>query len=620
MRELTMSELHLELENVGGIERREITLTEGPTFIQGPNATNKSSFLKGLLFALGARTVPIRSGADEARAVLSVGDERIERIARRTDGGVETSGEAWITDPDDVTLLERFAALLETNALRSAVARNEDVESLLKEPMDIEALEDERAAKMRRKRELTDEVESAGDVGERLADRERELEGKRERLDEFEERLEDLYDRQETTDSDVDDELQELREERADLRSEESECETQIDQLESAIDRLEERKAEIEAELDETRETVEEADLETLKRERETVRSELDDVARRLEVLQSVLTANREMLDSEFTGALGRETGLMGDEVTCWTCGRSAPVEDLEETVEELTALVEEDKRRKREREPEIDELTERIEEVRRSETQLQELEAEKRDLDQKLENRRDSLAERRDQLRTLRDRLEELDEEISERAADQRSAQSELTDDIEETRVEIQTLRQEIDRLEETCESLRETRAELQRKREEIETLSEEITALTDRIENLESELREVFNGTMDELLEALEFERIERVWLDGEFELVIAREVDGRLQEDTIEHLAESEREMIGLVLALAGFVTYDVDEVTPVLALDSLGAFDEARTRRLVDYFADETDYLIATVHPESTVDPTFDTVTFEPPVQQ
>ncbi|OLZ39179.1 hypothetical protein A6E15_17370 [Natrinema saccharevitans] len=609
--------LHLELENIGGIEHEELSITAGPTFIQGPNAANKTSFLRGLLFALGSSSVPIRSGTDEARAVLSAGDKRIERVARRTDAGIETSGEAWVSDADDITLLERFAGLLETNSLRSAVARNEGVESLLKEPMDIEALEAERSELMARKRELTNEIESAGDVESRLEDRKRELAEKRDHLDELESTLEELYEEQDTTKTDG--ALQKLRDERADVRSNEAECETQIEQLEAAIDRLEERADEIDDELEDARAAVEETDIKSLKQERESARAELDDVTERLGVLQSVLTANREMVDSEFTGALGRNSGLMGDEVTCWACGRSAPTEDLEETIEDLTALVKAEKRRKREREPEIEELSERIEEVRRSEQDIQRLETEKQDVEQKLSSRRDSLNERRDQLEEIRDRLSELDDEIDDRAADQRSEQSELTDEIEETRVEIETLRRDITRLEETCDSLRETRTDLERKRDEVDELSGEITSLTDRIENLESELRTVFNETMDELLDALEFERIERVWLDGEFDLVVAREVDGRTQSDSIEHLAESEREMIGLVLALAGFVTYDVDEVTPVLVLDSLGAFDAERTRRLVDYFADETEYLVATTHPESAVDTEFDTVSFEQPVQ-
>lgn len=618
MQRLIMSDrtLHIELENIGGIEQKEISITEGATFIQGPNAANKSSFLKGLLFALGNKSVPIRSGADEARVRLSIGETQIERVARRTAAGIETNGGGLVTDSDDVTLLKRFAGLLETNSLRSAVTRNEDVESLLKEPINIEALEAERSAKISRKREFTDEVESTGDVDSRLEDREQELTDKRDRLDELESTLDELYDKQETTDTD--DGLQELREERADLRSDEADCDSQIEQLEAAVDRLEQRRSDVEADLEDARAAVEETDVEALKTEREDARSELDEVRERLDVLQSALTANREMLNSEFTGVLGRDSGLMGDEVTCWTCGRPTPVDDLEETVEELTELVEADKRRKREREPEIESLTEEIEQVQRSTSEIQRFEAETREIEQTLESRRDSLEEQRERRQSIRDRLGELDDEIAEQTADQRSERSELTDEIEETRVEIQTLRREIARLEDTCESLRETRVERERKREEIEELSEEITALTDRIENLENELKTVFNETMDELLDVLEFDRIERVWLDGEFELVIAREVDGRVQSDSIEHLAESEREMIGLVLALAGFVTYDVDEVTPLLVLDSLGAFDAERTRRLVDYFADKTNYLVATVHPESTVDTAFETVTFEPSV--
>ena len=609
--------LHLELENVGGIEHKELSLTEGPTFIQGPNAANKSSFLSGLLFALGSRTVPVRSGADEARVTLTLDGREFTRVARRTDSGVETEGEAWVTDPDDVTLLERFAGLLGTNALRTAVARNEDVESLLKEPMDIEALERERARKVGRKRDLTDELASAGDVEERLETTEQELADTRERLEEVESELAALRDERDP--AETDDDLEALREERTELRSEAAECETQVEELEAAIDRLEERRADLAADLEEAREAAEGADVEALKRERESVRAELEDVTERLDVLQSVLTANREMLDSAFTGALGSEAGLMGDEVTCWACGQPTSVEDVEETVEELVGLVEADKQRQREREPEIEELTDEIERAREAEREVRRLESETETVERKLTERRDSLEEQRERRRTIRERLDELDEEIAARQADQAAAQSGLAEEIEETRVEVDRLRRAVDRLEETRDSLRERRAELQRKREEADRLSEEVATLTDRIENRERELRTVFNGTMDELLETLAFEGSERIWRDGEFDLVVARAVAGRTRSDSVEHLAESEREMVGLVLALAGFVTYDVDDVSPVLVLDSLGAFDAERTRRLVDYFADETDYLVATVHPESAVEGAFATVRFEPPAR-
>ena len=156
--------LLIELENVGGIGYTHREITDRTTFVRGPNAANKSSFLKGLLFALGVNTVPVQNGADEARIHLSLDDRQIERVAHRTENGLEITGDTWIEDPDDVVLLERFAARLETNPLRNAVARNDDVESLLKEPMNIETLEEGRVAKMRRKRELSEAVESTDDV------------------------------------------------------------------------------------------------------------------------------------------------------------------------------------------------------------------------------------------------------------------------------------------------------------------------------------------------------------------------------------------------------------------------------------------------------------------------
>ncbi len=121
-----------------------------------------------------------------------------------------------------------------------------------------------------------------------------------------------------------------------------------------------------------------------------------------------------------------------------------------------------------------------------------------------------------------------------------------------------------------------------------------------------------------MDDLLSALNFERLERLWLDGNFELVIAREAEGSIRTDTIEHLAESERETIGLVLGLAGFVTYDVSEVSPVLALDSLGAFDGKRTERLINYFADRADVLLAAVHPTAIEGESYEQITLERPL--
>jgi len=137
-------------------------------------------------------------------------------------------------------------------------------------------------------------------------------------------------------------------------------------------------------------------------------------------------------------------------------------------------------------------------------------------------------------------------------------------------------------------------------------------------RIEQLETAAVEAFNDQMDELLGLLEFRNIERIWLERRqadggvgdravtkptFELHVVRSTaEGRSYEDTVSHLSESEREVTGLVFALAGYLAHDVHERLPVLVLDSLEAIDSDRIARLVDYVGEYADHVVVALLPE------------------
>ena len=89
--------------------------------------------------------------------------------------------------------------------------------------------------------------------------------------------------------------------------------------------------------------------------------------------------------------------------------------------------------------------------------------------------------------------------------------------------------------------------------------------------------------------------------------FDLHIVRSSpDGTAYEDTVDHLSESEREVTGLVFALAGYPVHDVHETVPFVLLDSLEAIDSDRIARVVDYFRTHTDYLVAALLPEDAAD--------------
>ena len=81
-----------------------------------------------------------------------------------------------------------------------------------------------------------------------------------------------------------------------------------------------------------------------------------------------------------------------------------------------------------------------------------------------------------------------------------------------------------------------------------------------------------------------------------------VIRSTESGATYEDTIDHLSESEREVTGLVFALAGYLVHDLYASTPFMLLDSLETIDSERIAVLVEYFSDYADYLLVALLPE------------------
>jgi len=79
--------------------------------------------------------------------------------------------------------------------------------------------------------------------------------------------------------------------------------------------------------------------------------------------------------------------------------------------------------------------------------------------------------------------------------------------------------------------------------------------------------------------------------------FEMHVVRTTEsGVTYEDTIGHLSESEREVTGLIFALAGYLVHDLHETVPFMLLDSLEAIDCERIADLVSYFSEYVSYLV------------------------
>jgi DNA repair exonuclease SbcCD ATPase subunit len=178
------------------------------------------------------------------------------------------------------------------------------------------------------------------------------------------------------------------------------------------------------------------------------------------------------------------------------------------------------------------------------------------------------------------------------------------LEDDLKSVTAEIEQIDTEL-----------KNRDDLQRRREEI---SDEIEELRTRIERTEREAVEQFNDHMETVLELLDYANLERIWLERKeqtvskgrctveestFDLHVMRSTaDGTTYEDTVDHLSESEREVTGLVFALAGYLTHGVYETCPFLLLDSIEAIDSDRIAQLVEYVSEYAEYVVVALLPE------------------
>lgn len=594
-----MAGFEVEVTNIGGIDHLNLQAKDSPMLVAGPNSTNKTSLLRAIAFGLGTDKVTVRSEAEEGSVMLSYNQTSVTRTARKTQTDIEISGESVLEGASERETFTHFGALLEFNQIRRAVRHDGDFSDILKSPIDVDELERQQSEKIQEKRDRKRELSELQDLESELARCEEAIKTTREKLAVKEEELTSLQERQSSIE---DNELPALREKRGDLVAERRQYKDRIKSIEKAIGQLTSRRAEIEEQIDAATDEAASYSVSSIKQELELVIEERSSIDDRIDVLQSVLTANREMLQSEHTGILGRDSTLMEDSVRCWACGSSVPTDQFEEILDELESLIVEEKRQRQEYKPQVAELEAKISDAETAERRITDLKEEQRTIKEKTREREESLEIAKQELTEIEADIDDLDERIDEQEEEQSKEVADRTHEIEEARIECHTLEQELDRLEDRLETLREKRARRDVLEEAIETLSAEIQALTEKIERLEGQLQEEFNEAMNDLIDVLEFDKIERIWLDGSFEMVIVREIDGEARQDTLNHLSESEREMVGLVLALAGYVTYDLSDSVPFLLLDTIGAFDTERARRLIRYFDRKVDYLVVATRSE------------------
>jgi DNA repair exonuclease SbcCD ATPase subunit len=620
----------IRARNVGGISETTVDVPPGVTVLSGRNATNRTSFLQAIMAALGSDSASLKGDAEEGAVDLVMDEETYHRSLHRSGGTVTLRGEPYL---DDSTVADLFAFLLESNEARQAVVRGDDLRELIMRPVDTDEIQNE-IDRLERER---DEVERELDELDSLKDELPSLERRKQRIEsEIEEKRETLAAKTEEIES-MDAGIEETRQEKRelesrledlrDLRSKLENVRADIDLQQESLKSLRNERAELRTDREELSEepTDERRELDrTLSRLRERKQG----LEARISDLQNVIQFNEEMLSGEetvvseaFTDEDGPSDDLTdqlveAEPVVCWTCGSEVERERIEETLDTVRSIRKDHVEEIRDIETRLEELREEKREREREQRRRDELEGKLADVDdeiQRRESRLETLRERRDQLSAD---VEAVEAEIDALETADFSGILDLHKEANQLEFELGRLESDLEDVTDrigTIESQLEAEPDLEERRERIRN---DLEVQRTRIDRIEREAVEEFNSCMEEVLELLRYDNLERIWIervqttdrrgDGDrtaFQIHVVRSTDsGTSYEDTIDHLSESEREVTGLTFALAGYLVHEVHETVPFMLLDSLEAIDSERLAEFVSFFDSYAEYLVVALLPE------------------
>lgn len=610
------------VENIGGIDRSDVTLTPGVTVLSGRNATNRSSFLRSVMAAMGSDLPALKGDAEEGRVELALGEDTYTRTFRRTDHGVVTGGDPYLEDASDADL---FAFLLEDNEARRAVERGDDLREVMLRPVDTDRIESDITRLRAERDEIDRQLEELEGLRHSHAALEEEQARVSVRIDEAREALEEMDDATLALEEGLDHEaelesvLGELREERAALEDARYELETERTSVEDLREELER----IGAELDEL-EDVEAGGRESIDDRIETLREERAALETEINQLGTVSEFNRGMLEGHsgiFAGDGGSVTDALVEEaadVTCWTCGMEVDVAAIETTLDHLEERRQEMVERHAEVTEELKALRQRRNAIERQRVDRERLAGERDAITAEIARREERIGALEATQAEGEERVEALEAEVTALEREDYDELLERHREANEREFEVQRLEDELERIEGNIaelDSQLDRQTELEERRE---TIADELVDLRTRVDRIEEEAVAAFNEHMAELLALLGYENIARVWIERREETVregrgtrehtvfehhvVRTAEDGSTYEDTVEHLSESEREVIGLVFALAGYLVHELHERVPFVLLDSLEVIDSDRIAAVVEYFESYAEYLVVALLPE------------------
>jgi len=592
--------LHIDIENIGGIRAGTATVDDGLNVVQASNFRGKSSLIAALRTGLGATghfdDHPLTEGATAGRVLLETDDGRHEVSLERTAGTVTRSGEPYLADENDQLCVRLFACLDENNPIRRAVRNGDDLTELLQTPLNIEEIDRQIEEIRREQAALETEITEAERAGEQLPTLQEEV-------TQLEERLEELRDEREQLAAEENEkaQIEQLSDEISAKSGSLASTGSEISRLESEIERKESRLADRRAELDELDEP--EALEESI--DVEAKRTEADRLETQIQLVEDLHRANQNVLDEgELDLVTDVERTIEADEIVCWVCGSRTTRDEIAERVERLQSRAAELREQRQELRTELEAYEQRRQEIRQRREEREQLQREIEQLNADVE-------ERKGTLERTRERKDELETEIEALRAELEDAEEEYNEELTDVKTEIRTTESALERNRETLREREEEYAALEALEDEHDELQARLRELRNRKKNTQEALRDQFNAIIADIVDQFEpgfsgARLVLRTDERGEVEeidLEIARDIDGKGRRTSVDTLSEGEVELIGLVVALAGYHAFDVDETVPVILIDGISQLAAEHLRSVATYLDDTSDVLVTTAYPEA-----------------
>jgi chromosome segregation ATPase len=626
-------DLRVTVRNVGGISDGVVSIPRGITLLSGENASNKSSFLRGLSAVLGAPAPTLKSDAEEGFVRLET-DESDYYVELASQNG-QTAVSAADQFSDETRLCELFVSLDETNPIRQAVVGGDDLYELLMDPLDVEEIEAEIEDLQSRRANVDDRLGEISRMEDRLPTLRTRAKNLEEEIADVETSLArkrvDIEDRERENPPDegvnVLDELKRKRTEREQLRSR---IQTQQDAIASLRDDLEN----VSEQIEEFRPSEGKNDVEELETEIEQHHYRKQQLTSTINALSPIVEMNAQLLDDDEeipeemkAEDIVSELDPQSKTITCWTCGNTVEQSQIADQVSVVKEILDEKRSQREMVDDRIQSLETEKQLIQKRRDERDDLEDEKQSIEREIERREGQLEDLQSDRSSLQREIDELQAEAEELDGKD-DEMIELHSEVSDLEYERGRLETDLEAVEAEIEEIETALAERDDLRAERESISVKLQEECERIETVERDLVTEFNESMQRVIDEVAYENVERVWIerlvdgDGrtssqtEFELHVVRtNEDGAAYEDTIETLSKSEREVIGLVVALAGYLAHNVAAEVPVVVIDAVEMFDAERIRGLLDYFEQYAEYVVAAVLPEEAgeLDDTYPRIT-------